>query len=344
VTLEPRKGRILRAVVSGYVEFCEPIGSEWLASHFDFGCKPATLRNEMAEMSEQGYLVQPHTSAGRIPSHQGYRYYVDRLMNPEQPAGPSDTDVPGGRFPSADVEALVQQTCRMLADMTQYPCVASPPAAETAELRRLYVSVASPRHLLLVLLLSTGHVEHRVIELSKVPDNQALERAANVLNEALGGHSLHDVAHSKPAAVPPQARQDRALVERLRAAVVDAARVLTRSRVYLEGTGHILRQREFQDVLRLESLLQVLASQSLLFEVFSLALVASGVSVLIGEESQVEAMHECSVVASPYRIAGRMGGFIGVFGPTRMRYDHTVAAVAMMARSLSDLLTRASIA
>lgn len=342
--LDERKGRILQAIVNEYVETADPIGSEWLVTHYDFGCKSATLRNEMAEMSERGYLLQPHTSAGRIPSDRGYRYYVDRLMPSEPlPEAVQQQTLAAYEQTRMEIEEIVQQTCRMLANMTQYPSVGTPPVLETTRLHHLYLTVASPRRVLLVLLLSTGHVEHSLLEVGHAPGEASLQRIANYLNEVLAGHELNALSAHVLGEPPSELHADRALLEATHAAIMQAAASLVDQRVFLEGTSHILRQREFQDVQRLEQLIAALEQRNVLFQVLSRALLGPDVTVIIGSESPVGAMQDCSVVTSPYYIRERTGGFIGVVGPTRMRYHRAVAAVGLMARSLSTLLTRASL-
>jgi heat-inducible transcriptional repressor len=343
MTLDGRKGRILQAIVNDYVETAEPIGSEWLVTRYDFGCKSATLRNEMAEMSDRGYLLQPHTSAGRIPSNRGYRYYVDCLMTaPDSPAERRAVAADRGTG-ALDVDELIQLTCRLLADMTQYPSVATTPIAATNQLRRLYVTQASARHILLVLLFSSGYVEHRLIEVTRPVADTSLERATNFLNSILSGREVRELAQHVMEGIPPELAAERSLVCVVHSVVTQAAQELTDNHVFLEGTNHILRQREFQDVLRLEQLLTALEQRSVLFQVFSRAMHGNEVTIIIGDESPVQAMADCSVVTSPYTIAGRACGFIGVVGPTRMRYDRAVSAVGMMAQNLSTLLTRASL-
>lgn len=354
MTLDVRKGRILYAIVNEYVDTAEPIGSEWLVTRYDFGCKSATLRNEMAEMAERGFLVQPHTSAGRVPSDRGYRYFVDCLM----PAAPEtfsnsryNDRVTALRNPDNDVEDIIQATCRMLSEMTHYPSVATPPSADTTQLHRLYLSSASDQHVLLVLLLSTGQVEHRLLEVGKEIGKSVSEttilHTANYLNSVLSDRELTDLAQGVPLAIPAELGGERRFIETVYARVVQAANALSHDRVYLEGTSHILRQREFQDVIRLEQLLAVLEQKHLLYRVFqqgSAAPAPENMSVVIGTESSVEAMHTCSVVTSRYHIGNRVGGYIGVVGPTRMRYDHAIAAVGWMAAHLSSFLTHANLA
>jgi len=344
VILDERKGRILKAIVNDYVETADPIGSEWLVTHYDFGCKSATLRNEMAEMADMGYLLQPHTSAGRIPTDRGYRYYVDRLM-PTEPLSDTEQQRALATYERTrmEVEEIVQQTCRMLAHMTQYPSLGTPPASTTTHLHHLYVTAASARHVLIVLLLSTGHVEHSLLEVEDAPEAASLQRITNYLNETLAGRDLTDLSGHALAGTPTELRAEQALLEKVHASVVQSAASLADHRVFLEGTSHILRQREFQDVQRLERLMSALEQRNVLFQVLSRALLGPDVTVIIGAESPVKAMQECSVVTSPYYIRTLTGGFIGVVGPTRMRYDRAVAAVGLMARSLSALLTRASL-
>ena len=342
MSLGSRKGRILQAIVEDYVETADPIGSEWLVSHYDFGCKSATLRNEMAEMSDLGYLRQPHTSAGRIPSDRGYRYFVDRLMPP--PAASSGRRaLQSSQSSSSTMEDIVQQTCRILAGMTQYPSMATPPTGKAARLHRLFLSAASPTHALLVILLSTGDVEHRLVDLGVKTLPGTLEKTANYLNEYLAGIELSDLGAKTLGLLPTAITTHRDIVERVFTAVTNAARALAEERVILEGTSQLLRQPEFKDVARLEQLLSVLEQRSMLYQVLSLALSGEDVTVIIGEEAPFEAMKECSVVTSAYRIGDRVGGFIGIVGPTRMHYERTVGAVGLMARSLSDLLTKQSL-
>lgn len=338
--LDDRKGRILQAIVNDYVETADPVGSEWLAARHGFGCKSATLRNEMAEMAERGYLAQPHTSAGRIPTDRGYRYYVDRLMTV---APLRDSLQPPALDRAANpIEEIVQASCRLLSDMTQYPSAATPPAMSSTRLHRIYLAHASRTHTLLVMLLSTGEVEHRLIEIGFAPSTASLERVTNYMNEQHAGRELSDLASTVISEMPTEIATDHSLLVLVRRALEQAARSLTESRVFLEGTTHILRQREFQDVQRLEQLLSVLEERRLLCLVLSQAILAEQVTVIIGAEGPVGAIHDCSVVATQYRIGDRTGGFIGVVGPTRMRYDHAVGAVQMMSRSLSAMLTRAS--
>lgn len=346
-SLDPRKGRILKAIVGDYVQTAEPVGSERLATYHDLGCKPATVRNEMAEMSELGYLLQPHTSAGRIPSDRGYRYYVDRYMNPPAALSPEETKRAQAGYQKApqDIENIVVQTCRILSGLTSYPSLATDPATSVTTVRRLYLSNASPRHLLLVALLSTGHVEHRIVEVENAPGDSALMQVANYLNARFADHDLDDLSRAGSALeIPAELSAYSAPIARIFAALKQAARSLSEKRVFLEGTNQILRQPEFQDVRRLETLLDALEQRSALYQVLSRALLGYEVTVIIGGENRFSAMQECSVVTTRYHINARPAGYLGVVGPTRMDYDRAAAAVGLMARNLSRVLSNLSLA
>ena len=167
--LGERKCRILGAVVHDYIATAEPVGSESLAQKYNLGVKPATIRNEMAAMSELGYLRQPHTSAGRVPSDLGYRYYVDRLM-PAPRLGSRETDRARHGFDNCEteVEELIQQTCRILSSLTRYTSMATPPKTDAVSVEHVMVSIVSPSKLLVVTLLNTGHVDHRFVEMRRL--------------------------------------------------------------------------------------------------------------------------------------------------------------------------------
>ncbi len=341
--LSTRKQRILHAVVSDYVTTAEPVGSQWLASRYDFGCRSATLRNEMCEMVEEGFLVQPHTSAGRIPTAAGYRYYVDRLMTPTLPDKPSR--IAARRRldrAAADVDNAIREACRLLAEITQYPSLASAPTSGEITLHRLFIAPAGARYVLLVLLLSTGHVENRIVELARTPSDREITTLAETLNRLLAGHSVHDLAAGLPQWRTLHSQGDDDNARRIYAAALQAAGSFTNEALIFEGASYMLRQREFRDLLRLEQLLSALMDTRAIVQVLRRIKTPEGVTVLIGPENQVEAMDECSLVTTRYQAGTEGYGYIGVLGPTRMDYDRAVAAVEMMADGLTAALARVS--
>jgi heat-inducible transcriptional repressor len=340
-------------VVWSYVETAEPVGSEVLAHRYaDWGVKSATIRNELAGLADRGYLRQPHTSAGRIPSDLGYRFHVDHLMVERGPDSRTMQDA--RRDMEAEhndtLERILRQTCSLLTQLTHYTSVATPPQPADVQLRQIFAAPAGLDSLLIVALLSTGETENRLLSgpaASLAMDEPTeLTAAINAINSEWSGKSLDWLRLLPESGIAAPSNLHgrsaislfRALAESIRHMVSAAA---SEERVVIEGAREILRQPEFQDVAKLEGVLDTLQTRARIFEAFSgRRSSGSDVMVVIGGENPIEAMRECSVVTAPYYIGTRERGTLGVVGPTRMDYDHTLPLVSFMARSLSDLLSR----
>lgn len=341
--MDHRKGQILQAIINDYVETTFPIGSDWLVSHYDFGCKSATIRNEMSEMLDMGYLIQPHTSAGRIPSNLGYRYYVDCLMKPAV----IDEEVTQSfrSFDESSIAAdeLIQLTCKFLAYMTQYPSVAIFPSLTDASVQRIFLSSASTHHILLVTLFQTGHIEHHLIEVDQAIKDAQLQKISNIVNMNIAGRNLKDIAMMDVGAFTNDIFSEGKILSVIKQHIQEMATRLSNDKVFFEGAANLLRQREFHDVMKLEQLLNLLDQQSILWQVFLRIPTNQGVTVFIGNETDVMDMSECSLVVSSYHIREKTAGYLGILGPTRMHYDRAVAAVDTMSRQLSNMLSRTAL-
>lgn len=343
--LTPRKQRILQAVVHGYVETGEPIGSAWLAAHYDFGCRSATLRNEMYEMSEEGYLAQPHVSAGRVPTPVGYRYYVDHLMQPEPIAvRPQIINDDDRSLALLELQELVRQACRFLAHVTEYPSLASAPTRGEVLLHRVFIAPVDRSQALMVALFSTGQTESRLVEQPTTVSGETLRMLTERLNAALAGLSVEAILRRSVEADAVLAPEIAETYSRFVTAVKQIAQDIESEDLMFEGTSLMLRQREFRDVERMERVLAALLEGKTLMRVLRRVGDVPHVSVLIGPETQNEQLDECSIVARRYNAGSRGWGYIGVVGPTRMRYDRAVAAVELAAGALSMALSRTSFA
>ena len=360
INLDERKQKILQAVVWHYVETAEPVGSENLAQRYaEWGVKSATIRNALADLADLGYLRQPHTSAGRIPSDQGYRFYVDHLMTGTR--APGDEAMAKSREEMEErraetLERILRQTCALLTQMTRYTAVATPPQPSDIVLRQLFAAPAGPDALLIVAMLSTGGSEHRILtgEAAQLAGQEpaALTQAMNAVNAAFAGATLDILQGVAPGTAPSSIPSDLNghAARSLYLALAESARQIARSvsggseRPVVEGATEILRHPEFQDVAKLEGVLDALQTRAAIGERPTPS--SSGgkknpvSAVVIGRENPLEPLQECSVVTAYYYIGTRERGTLGVVGPTRMDYDRAVPAVSLMAKSLSDLLTR----
>ncbi len=340
MSLDERKRRILGAVVRDYMETVRPIGSEELAQRHAWGVKGATIRNELAELSEMGYLRQPHTSAGRIPSDRGYRFYVDHLMV-AKPLFSAGQEADSGSVSGLELDYLLRRTCALLTRHTSYTSVATPPRASDTKVSRIFVSSAGAGRLLLAALLSTGQVENRLLGDMQAVSPGQVEKLGNALNAAFAGQALDTVTAGASPEAPPSLlvslrAQFRTMAQAVHQMLSQAA---DENSAYLEGESEILRQPEFRDGAKMDGVLGALQKRTLLFQTLSRAILGPDVAVVIGTENGVAAMHECSVVSAPYFVGARERGTIGVVGPTRMDYDRAVPAVEFFARSLTRTLT-----
>jgi heat-inducible transcriptional repressor len=336
--LDARKQSILHAVIVEYVRGAEPVGSELLVQKYNLGVKSATVRNELAEMSDLGFLEQPHTSAGRIPSDLGYRYYVDRLIVKSEPEQNSKQQVRGVAAEGDALQALLRDTARVLSRLTHLLAVAATVKNQHVAIRNAVISALGPKQALLVLVLSNGHIENRMLE---CPDGLTLEDvglANEIMLAQFGGKTLKSLARVKPPNGGSPATEK--LLASIWSAMRGVARELTRGILVTEGEEFMLAQPEFQrDTTALKSLLETLSDTELLQD--AIRTPREGVeSVTIGRENRLESMHQVSVIRNSFYVGETEAGLIALVGPTRMRYERSIPLVHYTARALSESLTR----
>ncbi|WP_319586201.1 heat-inducible transcriptional repressor HrcA [uncultured Desulfobulbus sp.] len=339
-----RRRSILKAVINDYVETAEPVGSETLARKYDFGVKPATIRNELAAMSELGYLRQPHTSAGRIPSDLGYRFYVDELM-PEPHLGPDETAHARRSYDpfESEIEEILQRTCRILSGLTRYTSIATAPQMDTISIKQVALLLIGAGKLLAVIVMNNGRIDHRSVDSNIDLKLDKVTAMTNFINERFQDADLHELIRKTDMELPSEIAGMHDLYRRVIYVLKQALSMNDEDEIFVTGTSNILKQPEFTGSDRLASLLDALESRRDLFQVFSQSLLGKEVTVVIGAENLVDEMRECSFVTSSYTIGKRVCGSIAVIGPTRMDYRRAVAAVEFMAMNLSGLLTSLSI-
>ena len=342
-SLGVRKQSILKAIVTDYVHTAVPVASKTLVSRHRFGVKSATIRNEMAELLEMGYLRQPHTSAGRVPSDLGYRVYVDDLM--DRAGVPDDTAQSASRrlrsYPS-ETDLVFEHTCRMLADLAQYTSLATRPILKDAVISQISIVRVGGRRLLAVLVLDNGRIVHQLVHIRAGSGDIDPAKATNFLQHKLGGQPL-DKANEVSFA-PGDLPEMRELLNVTLDFIKRELDAIEETDVHYEGASYMMQQPEFKDADRLEILLSVLEQKKPLSKMFSWAYFGPDVTVIIGSENPLRQMRDCSFVGTSYRIGGRTAGTIGVLGPTRMDYRRAVGAVEFMAKNLGDVLTSLSVA
>ena len=336
--LDARKQSILHAVIVEYIRGAEPVGSELLVQKYTFGVKSATIRNELAEMSDLGFLEQPHTSAGRIPSDLGYRYYVDRLIVPRPPDVDTKQQVKGVADEGDALQATLRDTAKVLSRLTHLLTVAATVRNQDVSIRNAVVSALGPKQALLVLVLSNGHIENRMLECPTGLTLEDVGYANEVLSSNIAGKRLRNLTKGKAPTGGSQATEK--LIALCWQSIRVVAKDLTRGILITEGEEFMLAQPEFQrDTNTLKALLETLSDSDLLQEAIQSP--KDGVeSVTIGRENKMETMRQVSVIRNSFYVGDTEAGVIALVGPTRMRYERSIPLVHYTARALSEALTK----
>ncbi|NLJ25099.1 MAG: heat-inducible transcription repressor HrcA [Firmicutes bacterium] len=336
--LDERKKRILKAITHDYINTAEPVGSRTIARRYSLGVSSATIRNEMADLEEDGYLEQPHTSAGRIPSDKGFRFFVDALMDPKELSTEEIRQIHIALRGHRQMEDIVHESVRMLAFLSQYTAVVVAPNISYGVIRCLQLIPLDESNVLLVLVVDPGFAHSRIVETTRPLRPQEASRINYFFERKLSGMMLADIGSSLVGEMREEVT-DEALMSEALNLLARGLRNIKQEQVYLDGTIHLLNQPEFRDLNKVKVLLNVLDDEKILWRILNDALAQSGRQVTIGSENLHEGFQECSLVTASYELDGQVIGSVGVIGPTRMDYERVVAVVEGIACSLSTLLS-----
>ncbi|HET6276993.1 MAG TPA: heat-inducible transcriptional repressor HrcA [Candidatus Cybelea sp.] len=337
--LGKRKAYILATVVYEYIATAEPVGSQALTQKYNLGISSATVRNEMAELEASGYLVQPHTSAGRIPSDAGYRTYVDRLMQPEELADDERRRIQDELGDAArELDEIIDHTTRLLGRLSNNLAFVTKPQQEAQLFKHIQLIWLSPHTGVAIVVTSLGVAAQSLFELGAEVRPDDLTRFSNALNSRLANRPLRDLIESEIA----QAAQESGVSEDLRSAVVAAAasaRSSEQPTIAAAGAQNLLDQPEFQDLRKLRSILRIVEEQKTLYQIVADAMNAQSASVKIGHELGSEELADLSVVTVPYRFGSHALGMLSILGPRRMPYARLLALASGTAATLSQRLS-----
>lgn len=337
VMLSERRRRVLQALIEEYTATGVPVGSKSLVERYRLECSPATVRSELAALEETGYLQQPHVSAGRIPTDQGYREFVDELLQEADALRALEAEEIRTRYleVAGELDDLMRQTSAMLSHLTHYVAVVLAPAIGLARIKRVSLVPVTPERGVLVLITESGQVVDRSIELPRDTSAERLAAVERTLNAALAGRQAAELRQLKDAfaatgeldSVAPQ------VVGELIACLEEA----DRDRLYHVGVPELLALPEFAEAQRVRPLIGLLEDGLAMLDTLSEAMQVRGITVRIGSENRRRELDSMSLVATRYG-AGDADGIVGVIGPTRMNYPRTIAAVKCAADGLSEAL------
>ncbi|HBV88132.1 MAG TPA: heat-inducible transcription repressor HrcA [Desulfosporosinus sp.] len=338
--MDERKRKILRAIVQDYIATAEPIGSRTIARKFDLGVSSATIRNEMADLEELGFIEQPHTSAGRIPSDAGYRYFVDCLMDP-QALNAEEIEIIERESAKRinELQEVITHTSKLLSELTNLTSLVLGPHKGKSTFGKMHFLPYQPGQVIMVIVKENGVVENHIIDVGENLTAEELQHVAGVFNQKMRGYSISQVKRSLLHEIYSELSRQRLLIDNaldmLRAILDDNEE---KDRIYLGGTLNMLNQPEFRDLGKVKTLFKVFEENEPLKKLITPR--QEGLNVTIGGENILKEFQDCSVISATYKVNGLTIGAVGVLGPTRMDYAKVIAIVDFMTRSLTEVLTR----
>ena len=323
IELDERKAKILDAIIRNYLETGEPVGSRTISKYTDLNLSSATIRNEMADLEELGYIIQPHTSAGRIPSDKGYRFYVDHLMSEKDKEIQEMKDFVIEK--TEKMEAVLKQAAKLLANNTNYATMVSAPAFNKNKIKFIQLSNVDDHQIVAVIVMNSNMVKNVMIEVSESLDNETLLKLNLLLNTTLNGLALQEVNLATIARLKEQAGAHKEIINEILDALAMNLAEEEELQIYTSGTTNILKYPELSDSSKASDLLSTFEEKEQLLGLVTDALSdensETGIQVYIGQETPIQTFKDCSVVTATYDLGEGVKGTIGIVGPKRMDYE-----------------------
>ena len=341
IELTDRQHIILKAIIQNYLETGEPVGSRTLSKSTDLNLSSATIRNEMADLEDMGYIFQPHTSAGRIPSDKGYRLYVDMLMaDKEQEL----SDLKNVVLEKSDkVDKVLKQAARVLANNTNYATMISAPINHKNTLKFIQLSQVDPEQIVAVIVMTGNVIKNKIIEVDEELGNETMLKLNMLLNTSLNGMSIEEINLGLIARLKDQAGIHSKVISDVLDAVADIIHVEDDMEIYTCGATNIFKYPELSDKQSAQEIISAFEEKQQLAELVTETLSNeenTGIQVYIGDETPVKTMKDCSVVTATYELGEGMRGTIGIIGPKRMDYEHVMKTLQTLKSELDTLNRR----
>lgn len=337
--LDERKTKILQAIIRNYLETGEPVGSRTISKYTDLNLSSATIRNEMADLEEMGYILQPHTSAGRIPSDKGYRFYVDTMMADREREVIEMKEMLVER--QDKMETLLKQVAKVLAQNTQYATMISAPQTHHNKVKFIQLSRVDANQILAVIVVEGNVIKNNILPVTQELSDETLLKLNILLNTHLNGLSMEEINLGMIAALKQQAGIHSDIVSEVIDAVAEAIKADEDLEIYTSGTNNIFRYPELADHARASELINTFEEKQQLSGLVQEALKdessETGIQVYIGNETPVQSMKDCSVVTATYELGEGMKGTIGIIGPKRMDYDKVIGTLRTLQNQLDEL-------
>ncbi|WP_312833119.1 heat-inducible transcriptional repressor HrcA [Sedimentibacter saalensis] len=344
MSLDKRKVKILKAIISSYIDNAEAVGSRTISKKYELGVSPATIRNEMSDLEEMGFLVQPHASAGRIPTDKAYRYYVDDLW--KKVHDPSNTNLDQLRNiiedKSNELDSVFKNSVRILSQFTKYTSFIVAPQLKQSVIKRIQLVPITDTKLLLLIILQSNIVKQVTFRMSSPIPFDQMDKISAALSEKLYGYKLEDVDSIKDSLIEQlyhvREQSNDSLMELL-PYLMDQISKLEEINVYSDGITNILDLPEYNDVVKAREFISFVEDKSSIAKLLQFV-GENDLAITIGHENQYEALRDCSLITATYKFNGKLIGKIGVIGPTRMDYSKVISTVKSMSEAMNEIINQ----
>ncbi len=337
-TLDGRKKTILQTIIKTYLETGEPVGSRTISKYTDLNLSSATIRNEMADLEDLGYIIQPHTSAGRIPSDMGYRWYVDMLMEEKEQ---EVTEMREQMLQKADkMDQILKQAAKVLASSTNYATMVSAPNINRNKLKFIQLSQVDENQMIAVIVMEGNIIKNKIVTVEEALSNENLLKLNMLLNTTLTGMSVEEINLGMIARLKEQAGEHGEVVGEVLDAIANTIKVDGDMEIYTSGATNVFKYPELSDSQSAQEIINAFEEKQLLQEIVTETLSKEenrGIQVYIGNEAPVQNMKDCSVVTATYELGEGMQGTIGIIGPKRMDYENVMKTLKTLMTELDEI-------
>ncbi|WP_078545540.1 heat-inducible transcriptional repressor HrcA [Litchfieldia alkalitelluris] len=337
--LTDRQLLVLQVIIDDFIRSAQPIGSRTLSKRDEITFSSATIRNEMADLEDLGFIEKTHSSSGRVPSEKGYRYYVDHLLSPQRLSKKDKTEI-RSIFAERiyELEKVVQKSAQILSELTNYTAIVLGPAMAVNKVKRLQIIPINHDTAVAIIVTDTGHVENRTISFPGSIDPSDIEKMVNILNERLAGVPLNELNNKIYKEVASLLSAHIRNYDQMLNALNGTFDISLAEKIYFGGKTNMLSQPEFHDVQKIRSLLTMIEEKQDFYQLLKKS--QTGINIKIGRENQFSAMENCSLITATYSLGNEQLGSIAILGPTRMEYARVISLLDLVTNDLSKVLTK----
>ena len=337
MAIDERKIKILQAIINDYILTGEPVGSRTIAKRYDLGVGSATIRNEMADLEEMGYLEQPHTSAGRIPSNKGYRLYVDKLMDKESLTKDEELKIKEYLINSAmyEVDKIVKQACSLLSELTNLTTVVQTPSVRSSYIKSIQLLSIDSHNLVSVIVADSGIIKNHRIRVNNMPSHETIQMINKVLNLHLKNLTIEEINLEVINNLKDELFGFEEVFNGILPALYETLKESNNTEIFVEGTTNIFNYPEYNNIEKAKEILSLINDKDNLMD---LIVPGNDITIRIGEENFFPEAKDCSIISAEYSLDGRPIGKIGLIGPKRINYSKVIAIMNQVMKELNKSL------